>query len=172
LNTFHDGHADVQKFLIFLAQEELNDALTVLTSSNTPQPFYPVSVDRIGLATQEISNAIAAANSVQRQGPLSNAISRVENARDAIGSNITFQLGQGSLMFESQRDRESDSGRRRRRHSPPAHRPRDGGRSVFLPGCSTAGLDLAERGGGAIGTAAMQASGSTAGSAGRWPAPR
>ena len=99
LNTFHDGHADVQKFLIFLAQEELNDALTVLTSSNTPQPFYPVSVDRIGLATQEISNAIAAANSVQRQGPLSNAISRVENARDAIGSNITFQLGQGNLMF-------------------------------------------------------------------------
>ncbi|HXU06047.1 MAG TPA: hypothetical protein VN903_34070 [Polyangia bacterium] len=99
LNTFHDGHADVQKFLIFLAQEELNDALTVLTSSNTPQPFYPVSVDRIGLATQEISNAIAAANSVQRQGPLSNAISRVENARDPIGSNITFQLGQGNLMF-------------------------------------------------------------------------
>jgi hypothetical protein len=99
LNKFHDGHADVQKQLIFLAKEELDDALAVLTSSNTPQPFYPVSVDRIGMAEQEIANAIAAANSTQRQGPLSNAISRVENARDPIGSNITFQLGQANLMF-------------------------------------------------------------------------
>jgi hypothetical protein len=36
---------------------------------------------------------------VGRQGPLSNAISRVENGRDPIGANITFQLGQGNLMF-------------------------------------------------------------------------
>jgi hypothetical protein len=30
---------------------------------------------------------------------VANAISRVENARDQFGSNITFVLGQGYLMF-------------------------------------------------------------------------
>jgi hypothetical protein len=42
---------------------------------------------------------VGAANSGGRQGPLSNAISRVDNARDQLGANITFQLGQGNLMF-------------------------------------------------------------------------
>jgi hypothetical protein len=42
---------------------------------------------------------LAAANAGLRGGPLSNAISRVENARDPIGANITFTLGQGNLMF-------------------------------------------------------------------------
>ena len=99
LNGFHDQHAEIQKQLIRLAREELDDALAVLTSNNTAQPFYPVSVDRINLAKNEIAAALAAANYVGRQGPLSNAISRVENARDPIGANITFQLGQGNLMF-------------------------------------------------------------------------
>jgi len=99
LNRFRDQHAGIQKDLIRLAQEELDDALGVLTSQFTPQPFYPVAVDRIGLAKNEIAAALAASNSVGRQGPLSNAISRVENARDQIGANITFTLGQGNLMF-------------------------------------------------------------------------
>ena len=99
LNRFRDQHVGIQKDLIRLAKAELDDALEVLTSNFTPQPFYPVSVDRIGLALNEIAVALAAANSVGRQGPLSNAISRVENARDPIGANITFQLGQANLMF-------------------------------------------------------------------------
>ena len=99
LNGFHEQHAEIQKQLIRLAREELDDALAVLTSNFTPQPFYPVSVDRINLAKNEIAAALAAANSGGRQGPLSNAISRVENARDQLGANISFQLGQGNLMF-------------------------------------------------------------------------
>jgi cytochrome c peroxidase len=99
LNRFHEDHAEIQKQLIRLAREELDDALAVLTSNFTPQPFYPVSVDRINLAKNEIAAALAAATSGARQGPLSNAISRVENARDQLGANINFQLGQGNLMF-------------------------------------------------------------------------
>ncbi len=99
LNRFRDQHAAIQKELIRLAEAELDDALTLLADPLIPQPFYPISVDRIGLAKQEIARALAATNSVGRQGPLSNAISRVENARDPIGSNITFTLGQGNLMF-------------------------------------------------------------------------
>jgi hypothetical protein len=65
----------------------------------TPQPFYPVAVDRLNLAKSEIANVLAASTFVQRQGPLSNAISRVQNARDQIGANITFRLGTANLMF-------------------------------------------------------------------------
>ena len=58
-----------------------------------------MSVDRINVARTEIAAALAATTSTGRQGPLSNAISRVQNARDQIGANITFTLGQGNLMF-------------------------------------------------------------------------
>jgi hypothetical protein len=99
LNRFANQQVAIQKQLIRLADAELEDAQQVLTDSNTPQPFYPVAVDRIGSARTEIVNALNAANATLRGGPLSNAISRVQNARDQIGANITFQLGQGNLMF-------------------------------------------------------------------------
>jgi cytochrome c peroxidase len=100
LNQFHDQSLTIQQRLITLAVAEIDDALQVLQDPRTPQPFYPVSVDRLGLAKTEIANALAAATFVQRQGPLSNAISRLENARDPIGSNINFTLGAGDLFFE------------------------------------------------------------------------
>jgi hypothetical protein len=99
LNRFRDQQVSIQKQLITLADAELVDALGVLTDSTIAQPFYPVAVDRIGLARTEIANALAAANAGLRGGPLSNAVSRVENARDQIGANINFTLGQGNLMF-------------------------------------------------------------------------
>jgi hypothetical protein len=100
LNHFHDQYLTIQQRLITLGLKEIEDALVVLQDSRTPQPFYPVAVDRLGLAQTEIANALAAPTWVQRQGPLSNAISRVENARDPIGANINFTLGVGDLFFE------------------------------------------------------------------------
>jgi cytochrome c peroxidase len=97
-NRFGDTRVDLQIKLMQLAGAELDDALAVLTSGKTHQPFYPVSVDRIGLAKAEIAAAIAAPVS-SRGGKISNAISRVENARDPIGANVTYQLGQGNLFF-------------------------------------------------------------------------
>ena len=99
LNRFHDQQLAIQRRLIELAVAEIDDALEVLQDPATPQPFYPVAVDRLNLAKTEIAAALAAANSMQRQGPLSNAISRAENARDQIGANITFTLGTGNLFF-------------------------------------------------------------------------
>ena len=72
----------------------------VLTASRLTTTLYPVAVDRLNLAKNQIAAAIAAPTSSQRQGPLSNAISRVENARDQIGANITFTLGAGNLFFD------------------------------------------------------------------------
>jgi hypothetical protein len=87
----------VQIGLIKLADTELNDALTVLNHAPL-QPFYPVSVDQIGLARTEITNALAASASA-RGGFISNAVSRVETARNPIGSNINYNLGPGNVMF-------------------------------------------------------------------------
>jgi len=99
LNRFHDQNLAIQRGLINLATAEIDDALEVLTAARIAKPFYPVAVDRLNLAKTEIANALAGATWVQRQGPLSNAISRVENARDQIGANITFTLGAGNLFF-------------------------------------------------------------------------
>ena len=39
------------------------------------------------------------AGHTSRGGKISNAISRVENARDQIGANVNFTLGTGNLFF-------------------------------------------------------------------------
>jgi len=97
-NRFGDTRKDIQIKLLQLAVNEIDDALAVLTSVRTTQPFYPVAVERLGLAKAEIAAAIAAPAS-SRGGKISNAVSRIENARDQIGANVTFTMGQGNLMF-------------------------------------------------------------------------
>ncbi len=99
LNRFRDQHLTIQRGLIELALAEIDDALEVLQDPVTPQPFYPVAVERLSLAKSELAAALGAATWSQRRGPLSNAISRVENARDQIGGNINFTLGAGNLFF-------------------------------------------------------------------------
>jgi len=96
-NRFGDTRADLQTGLMQLADTELNDALTVLGHAPA-QPFYPVSVEQIGLAKNEISTAVASPAS-SRGGHISNAVSRVESARNQIGANIDYNLGSGNLMF-------------------------------------------------------------------------
>ena len=96
-NRFGGTRADLQISLMQLADTELNDALTVLSHAPV-QPFYPVSVDQIGTARSEIAAAIASPVS-SRGGHISNAVSRVEGARDPIGANINYDLGSGNLMF-------------------------------------------------------------------------
>jgi hypothetical protein len=96
-NRFGDTRVDLQIKLMQLADAELNDAHDVLATGKVTQPFYPVAVDRIGLAKSEIAIAITSPAS-SRGGHLSNAISRVENARDQIGANVTFNLGSGNLF--------------------------------------------------------------------------
>ncbi len=97
-NRFRDTRKDIQIKLLQLAEAEIDDALAVLTAPRTTQPFYPVAVDRLGLAKAEIAAAVTAPAS-SRGGKISNAVSRIENARDQIGANVTFQMGQGNLMF-------------------------------------------------------------------------
>ena len=106
-NQFSNTRVDIQQGLLNLGVAELDDALGVLTTLPTETamgdplpsiPLYPIAVNRIGLAKGEVAAALKAPVS-SRAGHISNAVSRVENARDQIGANITFQLGQGNLMF-------------------------------------------------------------------------
>jgi len=100
VNRFHDTRADIQLELIRLATAEIDDALGVITSQKTAQPFLPIAVERLGLAKGEIAAALTPGATWQtRQSRISNGISRVLNARDQLGANINFQLGQGNLLF-------------------------------------------------------------------------
>ncbi|HTN85384.1 MAG TPA: hypothetical protein VL242_16915 [Sorangium sp.] len=97
VNRFHDRGTDVQERLMKLAEVELDDALQVLAVGGTP--LHPASRDRLQLAKAEIASGLGATRWSQRQGRLAAAISRVKVARDQFGSNITYRLGKGNLMY-------------------------------------------------------------------------
>jgi hypothetical protein len=100
VNQFHDTKVEIQKTLMRLAEEEIDDALLDLNDGFGPvQPCYPVAQDRLALAKAEIQAGLQASGWSQRQNRISNAVSRVLNARDQFGSNMSFQLGKGNLMF-------------------------------------------------------------------------
>jgi hypothetical protein len=87
----------VQKRLMELAEVEIDDALQVLGIGGTP--LHRVSQYRLQQAKTEIAAGLSAAGWSARQSRISSALMRVQNARDPFGSNITFQLGQGNLMY-------------------------------------------------------------------------
>ncbi|WP_437968099.1 hypothetical protein WMF04_01835 [Sorangium sp. So ce260] len=96
-DRFHDTREDVQKRLMELAEVEIDDALQVLGVAGTP--LHPVSRYRLRQAKSEIAAGLSAAGWSARQSRISGALQRVQNARGELGSNITFQLGQGNLMY-------------------------------------------------------------------------
>jgi hypothetical protein len=95
VSRFHDTRADIQKRLMELAVVEMDDALADLATGN----IYPVAQQRLGEGKSEIALGLAATSWSVRQNRISNAISRCLNARDLFGSNITYVLGKGNLMF-------------------------------------------------------------------------
>jgi hypothetical protein len=99
---FKNVKPELQTTLMNIALGDINDALEDLSPTNAGlqvQPFYPVSQDRLAIAKTEIQAGLAATDWQVRKDHISNAVSRVENARDQIGSNITFTLGTGNVMF-------------------------------------------------------------------------
>ena len=97
VQRFGNTGVDVQKKLMELARVEIDDAIEVL--SDPGDVLYPIAIDRLNGARDEINQGIAASTSGGRLNRIDNALSRVINARDQIGDNVTFQLGQGNLMF-------------------------------------------------------------------------
>ncbi|WP_437288338.1 hypothetical protein [Sorangium sp. So ce406] len=94
---FRDTQADVQRRLMELAEVEIDDAVKVMSIPTAP--LHPVAIDRLRLAKAEIAAGVEATRWSLRLARLSAAIARVQNARDQFGSNITYRLGKGNLMY-------------------------------------------------------------------------
>jgi hypothetical protein len=97
VRRFGNTRADVQTTLMELARVEIDDAIEVLSSP--ADVIYPVALDGLALARDDIHQGLGAPTSVERENGISNALARLNDARDQVGANVTFQLGQGNLMY-------------------------------------------------------------------------
>jgi hypothetical protein len=93
---FGNTRVDIQTKLMDLAREELNDALKVLAGQSE---LYTSAQTNISQANSQIAAGIAATTASARQTRINSALSLVRAARGQFGTNITFQMGQGNLMF-------------------------------------------------------------------------
>jgi hypothetical protein len=97
VGTYGDARADIQKRLMELAVVEIDDALEVLL--RTGDEIYPNVRSLLAQAKADVALGLTAATASQRQGRITDALARIASGRSQIGSNISFQLGQGNLMF-------------------------------------------------------------------------
>jgi len=88
--------ADIQKRLMELAVVEVDDALEVLPQNGD---LYPGVRERLLEAKNEVAQGLSEATPALRQRRITNALDRIARGRAQFGTNITFQLGQGNLMF-------------------------------------------------------------------------
>jgi len=88
--------ADIQKRLMELAVVEVDDALEVLPQNGD---LYPDVRERLLEAKNEVAQGLSEATPALRQRRITNALDRIARGRAQFGTNITFQLGQGNLMF-------------------------------------------------------------------------
>jgi hypothetical protein len=97
VTSFGDTRSDIQLRLMELAQVELDDALEVMLADTGE--IYPSVRSLLTQAKAEVALGLSATSASQRQTRLGNALSRINSGRAQFGSGITFQLGQGNLMY-------------------------------------------------------------------------
>ena len=97
LNIQYWGYRDdIQKGLLKLASEEIDDAQKVLefgTSLHVPQQATLASARTL------LAEAVATTNPAVRKTKTESAIALVVSVRSALGTNMNFTLGTGNLMF-------------------------------------------------------------------------
>ena len=89
----------IQIKLMQLAAAEIDDALVDLVRAGSTPPLHADAQTRLNEAQAEIAAGTQATDASQRQNRVSNALARLQNARDVFGSNINFVLGKGNLLF-------------------------------------------------------------------------
>jgi hypothetical protein len=101
INLFANQPAakSIQIQLMALAANEIDDALVDLVRAGTTPPLHADAQDRLNQAQAEIAAGKASTDPSQRQNHVSNALARLQNARDVFGSNINYALGPGNLLF-------------------------------------------------------------------------
>ncbi|HVY29248.1 MAG TPA: hypothetical protein VHB79_21965 [Polyangiaceae bacterium] len=88
---------DIQKGLIRLASEEIDDAIRVL--QNGADDLHPAQRASLQDAQALLAQASAATDPGVRRDRTVSAKTLVVNAKAGLGTNLTFQLGTGNLMF-------------------------------------------------------------------------
>jgi len=93
---FADQSSDIQKMLIQLAGKEIDDALRVLGAAFS---LYPSAQTSLNQCKTEVIAGISATTAAARSSHINNALAFARSARAQFGTNITFLMGQGNLMF-------------------------------------------------------------------------
>jgi hypothetical protein len=88
----------IQQKLVELAIVEIDDALAVLQGALVTPIQTDVQAD-FTAAKAEAQLARSATTHTVRNQRVSNALTRMRAGRGRLGSNITFLMGQGNLMF-------------------------------------------------------------------------
>jgi hypothetical protein len=98
LNIAYWGYRDdIQKGLLRLASEEIDDAIRVL--ANGQFPLHVAQQTTLQNARTLIAQAVAATDPAIRRARTESAIPIVQQARSAFGTNLNFTMGTGNLMF-------------------------------------------------------------------------
>jgi hypothetical protein len=98
IGQFQNGFVPIQQKLVELAIVEIDDALAVLQGAVVTPIQTDVQAD-FTAAKAEAQLARSATTHTVRNQRVSNALTRVRAGRGRLGSNITFLMGQGNLMF-------------------------------------------------------------------------
>ncbi|MGC4094502.1 MAG: hypothetical protein QM756_42630 [Polyangiaceae bacterium] len=88
---------DIQKGLIRLASEEVDDAIRVL--ANAQFPLHTAQQATLQNARTLLAQAVAATDPAIRRARTESANTIVQQAKAAFGTNLNFTLGSGNLMF-------------------------------------------------------------------------
>lgn len=95
--AFWSYRDDVQKGLLRLASEEIDDAIRVLENGGTD--LHPSQRTSLANARTLLAQAVAATDPAVRRDRTDSAKALVTSAKAAFGTNMNFQLGTGNLMF-------------------------------------------------------------------------
>ena len=88
---------DIQKGLLRLASEEIDDARRVLVNGGAD--LHAAQQSSLASAQALLSQAATATDPAIRKARTESAMTIVDAAKNAFGTNMTFQLGTGNLMF-------------------------------------------------------------------------
>ena len=98
IGQFQNGFVPIQQKLVELAIVEIDDALAVLQDAVITPIQTDVQAD-FTAAKGEAQLARSATTHTVRNQRVSNALTRMKAGRGRLGTNITFLMGQGNLMF-------------------------------------------------------------------------
>jgi mono/diheme cytochrome c family protein len=97
-NVFGNNNLTMQRQLLTLAREELDDAIRVLQGAQGGS-LNATQLTRVSEARTFLNNGIATTSLGVRQQAAGDALNRLDLADTGISANIVFTMGQGTLMF-------------------------------------------------------------------------